>query len=173
MVIQPSSTRLIKLNFHVSLSHRRSTIVSLETRNLFPNIHRTFSSHKSPKFYFLSFNFWYTIRWGFEFLKMITIKNNTITGHILMSDSSRCRFSSFVWAWWNKHVIFLVTEAPFAFNLSLFPNLDPSLPCPLICIALNKNRLRVYQIFSVKGATKIYCYNILNYDRSFSHMFKQ
>ena len=35
MVIQPLSTRLIKPNFCFDLSHRRSTTVSLETRNLF------------------------------------------------------------------------------------------------------------------------------------------
>ena len=35
MVIQPLSTRLIKPNFCFDLSHRRSTSVSLETRNLF------------------------------------------------------------------------------------------------------------------------------------------
>ena len=34
MVIQPLSTRLIKPNFCFHLSHRRSTTVSLETRNL-------------------------------------------------------------------------------------------------------------------------------------------
>ena len=34
MVIRPLSTRLIKPNFPVSLSHRRRTTVSLETRNL-------------------------------------------------------------------------------------------------------------------------------------------
>ena len=34
-VIRPLSTRLIIPNFHVSLSHRRSTTVSLETRILF------------------------------------------------------------------------------------------------------------------------------------------
>ena len=33
MVIQPLSTRLIKPNFCFDLSHRRSTTVSLETRN--------------------------------------------------------------------------------------------------------------------------------------------
>ena len=35
MVIQPLSTRLIKPNFCFDLSHRRSTTVSLETRNSF------------------------------------------------------------------------------------------------------------------------------------------
>ena len=35
MVIQPLSTRLIKPNFCFHLSHRRSTTVSLETRNSF------------------------------------------------------------------------------------------------------------------------------------------
>ena len=35
VVIQPLSTRLIKPNFCFDLSHRRSTTVSLETRNLF------------------------------------------------------------------------------------------------------------------------------------------
>ena len=35
MVIQPLSTRLIKPNFYFDLSHRRSTTVSLETRNSF------------------------------------------------------------------------------------------------------------------------------------------
>ena len=34
MVISPLSTRLIKPNFCFDLSHRRSTTVSLETRNL-------------------------------------------------------------------------------------------------------------------------------------------
>ena len=33
VVIQPLSTRLIKLNFCFDLSHRRSTTASLETRN--------------------------------------------------------------------------------------------------------------------------------------------
>ena len=33
VVIQPLSTRLIKPNFFFDLSHRRSTTVSLETRN--------------------------------------------------------------------------------------------------------------------------------------------
>ena len=33
VVIQPLSTRLIKPNFCFDLSHRRSTTVSLETRN--------------------------------------------------------------------------------------------------------------------------------------------
>ena len=35
VVIQPLSTRLIKPNFCLDLSHRRSTTVSLETRNSF------------------------------------------------------------------------------------------------------------------------------------------
>ena len=35
MVIQPLSTRLIKPNFCFDLPHRRSTTVSLETRNSF------------------------------------------------------------------------------------------------------------------------------------------
>ena len=35
VVIQPLSTRLIKPNFCFHLSHRRSTTVSLETRNPF------------------------------------------------------------------------------------------------------------------------------------------
>ena len=35
VVIQPLSTRLIKPNFCFDLSHRRSTTVSLETRNSF------------------------------------------------------------------------------------------------------------------------------------------
>ena len=35
MVIQPLSTRLIKPNFCFDLPHRRSTTVSLETRNPF------------------------------------------------------------------------------------------------------------------------------------------
>ena len=35
VVIRPLSTRLIQPNFHVSLSHRRSTTLSLETKNLF------------------------------------------------------------------------------------------------------------------------------------------
>ena len=35
VVISPLSTRLIKPNFCFDLSHRRSTTVSLETRNLF------------------------------------------------------------------------------------------------------------------------------------------
>jgi len=33
--LSPLSTRLLKAYFDVSLSHRRSTTVSLETRNLF------------------------------------------------------------------------------------------------------------------------------------------
>ena len=37
MVIQPLSTRLIKPNFFFDLSHRRSTTVSLETRNSSPD----------------------------------------------------------------------------------------------------------------------------------------
>ena len=36
MVIQPLSTHLIKPNFCFDLSHRRSTTVSLETRNSCP-----------------------------------------------------------------------------------------------------------------------------------------
>ena len=35
VIIRPLSTRLIKAKFRVSLSHRRSTTVSLETRILF------------------------------------------------------------------------------------------------------------------------------------------
>ena len=147
MVIQPLSTRLIKPNFHVSLSNRRSTTVSLETRNLFPNILRAFSSHKTPKFYFLSFSFWSTIRWGFEFPKMITFKNNTITGHILMSDSSRCRFSSFVRAWWNKYVIGLVTEALLPLIYDCF--LIWTLLCPVHLFASHWTRTDFeYTIFS-------------------------
>ena len=38
MVIQPLSTRLIKPNFCSDLSHRRSTTVSLETRNSFREV---------------------------------------------------------------------------------------------------------------------------------------
>ena len=37
MAIQPLSTRLIKPNFCFDLSHRRSTTVSLETRNSLPH----------------------------------------------------------------------------------------------------------------------------------------
>ena len=37
VAIQPLSTRLIKPNFCFHLSHRRSTTVSLETRNPFEN----------------------------------------------------------------------------------------------------------------------------------------
>ena len=44
MVISPLSTRrLIKPNFCFDLSHRRSTTVSLETRNLFNNYNYTFN----------------------------------------------------------------------------------------------------------------------------------
>ena len=38
MVISPLSTRLIKPNFCFDLSHRRSTTVSLETRNSFQSL---------------------------------------------------------------------------------------------------------------------------------------
>ena len=38
MVIRLPSTRFIKPNFHVSLSHRRSTTVSLETRNFLTSL---------------------------------------------------------------------------------------------------------------------------------------
>ena len=40
VVISLLSTRLIKPNFCFDLSHRRSTTVSLETRNLFFKVHR-------------------------------------------------------------------------------------------------------------------------------------
>ena len=54
VVIQPLSTRLIKPNFCFDLSHRRSTTVSLETRNPFTMRTSITLQGKTPRLSFIS-----------------------------------------------------------------------------------------------------------------------